>query len=382
MSSASASGWRELGDDLSAGIDCARALGAEISVLESSMGITWGAERSGGILKVGESGFLGRVAPACAALSRGGAWAIDAQGTLLARSSDPLWSCLMDSGVALERNGSWVSSVSRGVQRSALTLKEPVSSQELSALVIGLAANGGGSLEVRGEIPSRPYFEMTVAVLSEFGVEVIGSPSSMRVQGVAVDPPEPMLIEVDASAAAVALAAGCLSGVRVEVPAPAPGSLQGDWRIVEHLRAFGCVIEDSGASLTAGGAPLNAVDLDLSGEPDLAPVLAVVSAAAAQRGAGQSTLRGLDTLDGKESARGQVLSAGLRAAGFKCEWTGRELEIDGKPAFSHQISLDASMDHRMAFAFALLGIICPTVSVAKGSCIMKSWPNFWSSMGA
>lgn len=381
MSSASASGWNELGDDLSAGIDCAKALGAQVSISESSLGVTWEIEKSGGVLKVGESGFLGRVAPACAALSRSGSWVIDAQGTLLTRSSDPLWSCLEGAGVALERGNSWLSSVSRSGPLSALTLNDPVSSQELSALVIGLAAKGGGSLEITGKIPSRPYFEMTIAVLGSFGFEVVGSSSVLRVEGVAVDAAETMHVEVDASAAAVALAAGCLSGVRVEVPAPAPGSLQGDWRIVQHLRAFGCVIEDSGKSLVAAGPPLNAVDMDLSGEPDLAPVLAVVAAAAALRGAGQSALRGLGTLDGKESPRGKVLAAGLQAAGFKCEWSGLELKIYGKPAQSDHVSLDALMDHRMAFAFALLGIVCPTVWVSQGSCIAKSWPNFWTSMG-
>lgn len=382
MRSASTSGWVELGEDLSSGIQCARALGASISISEDSMAVSWDREPVGGTLPVGESGFIGRVAPTCAALSRNGSWNIEAQGTLLTRSSDPLWKCLEDAGVSLERGDSWATNVSGTQPLSGLTLHDPVSSQELSALLIGLAANGGGSFALRGTIPSRPYLEMTAAVLALFGFDVVSRPSSLRVEGAAVDPVASMVIEVDASAAAVALAAGCLSGVRVEVPAPTHGSLQGDWRIVDYLRAFGCVIEESGSTLVAAGPPLNAVDLDLGGEPDLAPVLAVVAAAAALGGAGSSVLSGLGTLDGKESARGQVLSSGLRAAGFQCEWSGVKLKISGEPATFKPVSLDPESDHRMAFAFALLGVIRENVWVSKGSCILKSWPNFWSSMGS
>jgi 3-phosphoshikimate 1-carboxyvinyltransferase len=221
---------------------------------------------------------------------------------------------------------------------------------------------------------------MTAAVLSSFGFEVSEDSTSLRVEGVAIDPEVPLLIEADASAAAVALAAGCLSGVRVDVPAPLRASAQGDWRIVEHLRAFGCEVDESKEGLVAVGSPINSADLDLSGEPDLAPVLAVVAAAAALRGAGPSALHGLGTLDGKESARGRVLSSGLQAAGFQCEWSGSSLKIYGQPSSSVPVSVDAQEDHRMAFAFSLLGIIRPNLWLDKGSCIDKSWPGFWSSM--
>ena len=381
MISASASGWGKLGGDLLSGVECARALGAEVVVSGDLMEISWGLERADGDLRVGESGFVARVAPSCAALSRSGRWTIHGEGTLLTRSSLPLWECLEAAGVTVGRSDSWATSVSRPGALGDLTLRDPISSQEVSALIIGLASAGGGALSVSGPIPSRPYLAMTKDVLAIFGYEVSESETALRVHGDAVDPSEAMLVEVDASAAAVALAAGCLAGVRVEVPRPSLNSSQGDWRIVDHLRDFGCVIDQMDSHLVSGGPPLNGVDIDLAGEPDLAPVLAIVAAAAALRGAGSSILRGLETLDRKESARGRVLSSGLQAAGFQCEWSGTSLKICGSSALSKQISLDASGDHRMAFAFALLGLICPNIWVREGGCIEKSWPDFWSAMG-
>ena len=380
--SAAPSGWAEMGDDLRAGVACARALGAGITISGDALLLEGGGVIENRSLEVGESGFLGRVAPVCAAFSGLGEWEIAVKGSLLARESEPLWMCLERAGLQLERGEAWPSRISRRSSLGDLVLCDPCSSQELSGLLIGLAASGGGSVEVLGLIPSQPYLEMTKDLLGEFGFQVSSSDALIHVLGSAVDPEEPLLVEVDASAAAVALAAGCLAEVRVEVPSPQSGSSQGDWRILKHLHSFGCLVEEETGRLIAAGPPTCAADLDLSGEPDLAPVLAAVAAAAASRGAGVSRLRGLRTLDGKESARGRVLCDGFRAAGFDCEWSGEVLEIDGKPDFSKRIELNAHEDHRMAFAFALLGVIHPKLWVAKGSCISKSWPGFWSSMGS
>ena len=379
--SASASAWELLGDDLLAGISCAKSLGSEVFISGDCLELKPLAAPTGGVLAVGESGFVGRVAPTCAALSRAGDWAVEATGTLPGRGSPALWAALAGAGVALRRKPTWVSEVSAASGVAQVEIHDPCSSQEVSALLIALASAGGGSLLVHGEVPSRPYLEMTLEVLEAFGVNVSWSGMSCVVGPSSTAPSEPLLVEVDASAAAVALAAGCLANVQVEVPAPGVDSLQGDWRIVEHLRAFGCRVELRRGRLISCGPPLNSANLDLSAEPDLAPVLAVVAAAASMVGSGPSLLSGLGTLDGKESPRGRVLASGLSEAGFACVWSGDSLQISGQPSSLAPLLLDSFDDHRMAFAFALLGVILPNVSVSKGACIAKSWPGFWSSMG-
>jgi len=375
-------GLERVGEDVSAGFACAEAMGCGVlhGALETQL-LREVAPAHGGSLPVGESGFLGRVAPAVAALGFGGRWEVHAAGSLAGRSSEPLWCSLEAAGLRVERGKGWITAISGADDLGPIELVEPCSSQEVSALLIGLASRGGGELQVQGEIPSQPYVELTVEMLREAGVEVSATSVGYRV-GPARLGGASLIADHDASSAAVAVAAGCLSGVRVASPRPCRHKpLQGDWRFVEHLQTFGCLVETEGAAFIGAGPPSRGAELDLRGEPDLAPVLVVVAACAALRGGGESQLTGLGTLDGKESARGAVLAEGLRAAGFDCAWSGSSMRVGGLLGEPQEVALDALGDHRMAFAFALLGLICPGVSVTGGECVAKSWPGFWTTMG-
>jgi 3-phosphoshikimate 1-carboxyvinyltransferase len=227
---------------------------------------------------------------------------------------------------------------------------------------------------------------MTAAVLAQFGARVTHEGAEWCARGPLVAPEATLEIETDASGAAVALAAGCLSGGEVRVPGFAETSWQGDLRIVEHLRAFGCDVERVAGELRARGAPSRAAELDLSGEPDLCPVLAAVAGAFALRGgAGRTRLSGLETLNGKESRRIEVLAGGLRALGLDVFESGSRLEIGagrGRAADTQPLVLDPHGDHRMAFAFALLGLVRANLSVSNAACVAKSWPEFWEAYGA
>src|SRR5262249_50297288 len=125
-----------------------------------------------------------------------------------------------------------------------------------------------------------------------------------------------LALEPDASSAAVALAAACLSGGELRVPGLARDAVQGDVRIVEHLQAFGCDARSEEGALVARGFPDRGATLDLAGDPDLAPVVAALAAGAALRSGATTTLLGLGTLAGKESDRLAVLTDGLCALGL------------------------------------------------------------------
>jgi 3-phosphoshikimate 1-carboxyvinyltransferase len=381
MSYEHGAGWLEAGDDIMRGVDCARALGAEVVVRGQLMEVTpREAVPSGGTLPVGEAGFLGRVVPTAAALCRSGRWRVEAAGSLRGRRSNALWSALKGAGADIAVDGGWPKEVLGPEERGDLHLLHATSSQELSAIWMALAASGGGLVRVTGEVPSAPYLKLTKDVLEVFGASIEPRDGGFYVSSVLHGPEDALDAEVDASAAAVALCAGVISGVRLEVPAALPGSAQGDWRVIEYLRDFGCVIEEEGGRLIAASGPLRGVELDLSGEPDLAPALASVAAHVALTHGESSSLMGLHTLDGKESPRGQVLCRGFSQAGLACEWRDPVLSVHPpRSAVGAQV-LDSSGDHRMAFAFALLGLSLATVSVSGQDCTAKSWPNFWSSM--
>jgi 3-phosphoshikimate 1-carboxyvinyltransferase len=350
-----------------------------------------GGPRAQAALDVGESGTLARLATAALALTArpGTRFELRARGTLLRRSSPALFAALRSARVGVEGDG-WPTRLASVAAPEVLTLGEPGSSQEVSALLLALAAHPGTRrLEVAGEIPSRPYVDLTLRVLQGFGAlfeeRARGPVRSFVVEGPLVAPDGPLDVEPDASLAAVALAAGCLSDGEVRVSGLGPASVQGDVRIVEHLRAFGCDAGVDADGLHARGLPTRGARLDLRGEPDLAPVLAVVAAAAAARaprGAAPSELTGLETLPGKESSRIDVLAEGLRSCGWSVRAGSDRLRVDAPapcPGGPHR--LDPRGDHRMAFAFALLGLLRPGVRVARPGCVAKSWPRFWDDLG-
>jgi 3-phosphoshikimate 1-carboxyvinyltransferase len=343
-----------------------------------------------GSLDVGESGTAARLLSAALAFSGGPPVRVEARGSLLKRSSPPLFEALRSAGARVAGDG-WPAEIEPCSAPGQATLEHPVSSQEVSALLLALAAwEHDRTLMVRGPIPSQPYVEITASVLRSFGAKVESEEQhgwiGFFVRGPLVAPPAVVQVERDASLAAVGLAAGCLSDGKVSVAGVGAGSVQGDVRIVGHLRAFGCATEASMNELQARGLPQHGASLDLEGEPDLAPVLAIVAASAALRSPSDrawTELRGLGTLPGKESSRIEVLARGLGACGFAVESRRDRLRI-GPPRSSsaEPVDLDPSGDHRMAFAFALLGLVRPGVLVRDPVCVAKSWPTFWDDLAS
>lgn len=347
----------------------------------------WRAER----VEVGESGTLARLALAALALCAepGSQVEITARGSLMRRATAPLVDALERSGVRFERR-EWPLRLVPIGPASTLELRDPSSSQEASALAIALASYPDeNELAIVGELPSRPYFDMTRAMLERFGARITrveGADSERwRIRGPMRAPEQPLVVEPDASLASVALAAACLSGGDVLVKGLGRESLQGDVAIVEHLRAFGCRAHFAPHAISASGFPQHGADLDLSGQPDLAPVLAAVAAGAAlvaPHGRTGSVLRGLETLNRKESRRLDVLTDALARAGWRASCDSSSLTIDAATSElpTSELRLDPRDDHRMAFAFALLGLVRAGVVVEQPACVAKSWPAFWREM--
>ncbi len=344
-------------------------------------------------LEVGESGTLARLATALVALASrpGTRWRIAPRGSLLFRKSLPLFRALEEAGTRILAQGlpgTWPVELESRRPPERLVIRRPASSQEVSGLFLALAAHPGRHvLAVEGEIPSRPYVRMTRGILRAFGVEAHERRQGeaelvLELDGPLGAPREPLSIEPDASSAAVALAAACLSGGELRVSGLSRESAQGDVRIIEHLAALGCDARFADEALEARGFPGRGSELDLSGEPDLAPVLAAVAAGAALRHGATSVLRGLATLPGKESDRLSVLGAGLASLGLAVETGTDSLRIAPPSAApgTGPVELDPRGDHRMAFAFALLGLVRGGVLVRDPSCVAKSWPSFWEDL--
>lgn len=391
------------GDDVRAAVELVRAAGSVVERLApAALAITGrppGPHRGWkplAALSAGESGTLARLATAtlgfCALA--GHTSELTVHGTLTRRRSAALFASLRAAGVHIDSgsaNDGWPARIRSIGPPSSVRLAQPTSSQEVSALLCGLSAYPDTTrLEVEGAIPSRPYLELSLALLARFGVDIVarrtGDVETFDVRGPLTALAKPLAIEPDASAAAVALAAGCLSGGEVHVRGLAANSLQGDVRIVDHLMAFGCHAGFDDEGVFARGPVTRAAVIDLELEPDLAPVIAALAARAALAGLGESHLSGLGTLPGKESSRIEVLAEGLVALGLNARATQDSLTIGpgvqggAASGSARTIVLDPHADHRMAFAFALFGLCAADVSVCYATCVAKSWPGFWTDV--
>jgi 3-phosphoshikimate 1-carboxyvinyltransferase len=339
-------------------------------------------------VNVGESGTAARVITAAVAIAGcpGLRARVEGCGSLTRRRSLPLLECL-GRAIPSAGDGGWPVQVRAISPPSELTLRAPCSSQEVTGLLIALCAHAGErTLLVQGRIPSQPYVDLTLDVLGVFGVrtrtDMTHAGVQFTIQGPAAPPRGDLLIEADASAAAVALAAACLSGGAARVEGVGAQSAQGDVRIVEILQSFGCEARAGAQHLEASGAPTKSVDLDLVGTPDLAPIAAILAAAATRGGADTCRLTGLGTLPGKESSRIEVLAQGLCALGWSVGADSNSLTIGAGESRKEEVVLDTAGDHRMVFALSLLGLIQPGVRVAHADAVTKSWPAYWDDLAA
>ena len=89
---------------------------------------------------------------------------------------------------------------------------------------------------------------------------------------------------------------------------------------------------------------------------------------------------GLETLPGKESSRIEVLAGALKALGLQVRATAHDLTIAPGQPTPEPLRLDPAGDHRMAFAFGLLGLVREGLAVQDSGCVCKSWPGFWEDL--
>jgi 3-phosphoshikimate 1-carboxyvinyltransferase len=266
-----------------------------------------------------------------------------------------------------------------------LEVGRTASSQFLSALLL-IAPTFAAPLELSYSEPptSASYLELTVEALATFGVEVATLRDDGRLRGHRVAP-QPIRateqrIEPDASSAAyAALAAAIVPGSRVLLEGLSLASRQPDLRFLGALSAMGVGVEaESGGILVVGPDSLAGIDIDASDFPDAAIALAVACA----RASGPSVLRGLRTLRVKESDRLAALATELSRVGACAAIEGDALRIDPGDAARRgdPVAIETYRDHRMAMAFAILGLVRSGISIVDPRCVGKSYPDFWSDL--
>ena len=229
-----------------------------------------------------------------------------------------------------------------------------VSSQYLSGLLIALPLAGGGSIEVEGELISRPYVAITLNMMRKFGVEVRDNGSrSFDVPGFAYLAPEEIHVEGDASSASYFLAAGAIAGGPVRVIGVGRDSIQGDVRFAEVLEKMGARVEYGADWIEVSSAgKLKPIDMDLNHIPDAAMTAAV----AALFADGTSAIRNIGSWQVKETDRITAMATELRKLGASVVEGPDFLKITPPSKLNPGVAIDTYDDHRIAMCFSLAAL--------------------------
>ena len=247
------------------------------------------------------------------------------------------------------------------------------SSQYLSAMLLMAPCTRDG-IEIRvteGPV-SKPYVDMTLQVMEQFGIQVQHRRHQhFRVAGNQNYRPGDHVVEPDCSQASYFWAAAAITHGDVKVLHTDVNMQQGDIRLLQLLESMGCqiVVENDGVRVVGGR--LTAIDADMSDMPDMVPTIAVIAAFAH----GKTVIRNISHLRIKESNRIEAVVNQLTKMGIESVDIGTGLEVvGGKP---HGAEIETYNDHRIAMSFAVAGLQVPGIDIADPGCVAKSFPNFW-----
>ncbi len=371
-------------DDTQYMADCLRALGFAIrqEPEEARFRIAGGAGKipnRGASLFVGNAGTAMRFLTALCALGEG-RYEIDGEPRMRQRPIGGLVEALKGLGATItytEREGFPPLLVEgRGLEGGKVCMSGTISSQFFSALLLAAPyAHSDVTVEVEGDLVSKPFIDMTMQAMKTFGIEadnesysrfVVGSGQTYKACDYQVEP--------DATAASYFLAAAAITQGRVRIKGLGRASLQGDVGFVALLKEMECQVRSGEDWLEVQGRPLRGMEADLSQVPDVAQTLAVVALFAE----GKTRITGIGNLRLKETDRIRALATELSRLGAKVEEEPEALTII--PGTLRSAEIETYDDHRMAMSLALVGLKVRGVRIRNPGCVSKTFPDYFQRL--
>ena len=277
----------------------------------------------------------------------------------------------------------------KALDGGSIEIPGDVSSQYVSALLmIAPMLNGGLELHLTGNIISRPYIDLTIHTMHDYGARVEWTDVDTIVTEPTGYREREFIIENDWSGASYWYETLALMGDRessIRIPGLIDSSRQGDSGVrylfsmlgVKTLFEDGIKTKPTTVTLKAMRSMLPKLDFDFSGQPDLTQTLVVTCAAMNI----PFHFTGLATLRIKESDRIEVLKREMRKLGFVIrEENNSELLWDGERCEATMKPIDTYEDHRMAMAFAPAAVKFPGLRINNPEVVTKSYPNFWKDL--
>jgi 3-phosphoshikimate 1-carboxyvinyltransferase len=328
---------------------------------------------------LGNSGTSMRLLLSLAAAGKG-RFVFDGTPRLRQRPVGPVLEALEVLGPACrylnERGCPPLEIVSQGLNGGEVQVDARQSSQFLSSLLI---ASPCAIREVRiswlEPVASLPYVTLTLDMMVQAGIQF----HWMAANQISIPAPQQYLpgdkvVEGDCSSASYFWGAAALTGGEITTCPLSPQSQQGDLRLLEVLKGMGCGIIWGREAVTVRGPDhLLPVDLDMNAMPDMVPTVAVLAASAQ----GLSQIRNISHLRLKESDRLHALATELGKFAVPVEEYPDGLAIQGGTVRAPQGAIEVYDDHRIAMAFALMGLCVDGVAIEGAEAVAKSFPSFW-----
>ncbi len=276
---------------------------------------------------------------------------------------------------------------------SRVKVRGDVSSQFLTALLMALPLlKRRVTVEVVGELISKPYIEITLNLMARFGVTVQRDHwrEFVIADDAAYKSPREIHVEGDASSASYFLAAGAIAGGPLRVTGVGKTSIQGDVRFAETLALMGATVtmgDDWIEAGRAGVAPdpsvtvqagerakrLRAIDVDLNHIPDAAMTIAICALFAE----GTTTIRNIASWRVKETDRISAMANELRKVGATVVEGADYISVTPPEKLIANAKIDTYDDHRMAMCFSLVALGGVPITINDPGCVAKTFPNYF-----
>lgn len=253
-----------------------------------------------------------------------------------------------------------------------------ISSQFLSALLmIAPYAQSPIEITLSTELNSKPYVDMTIAIMQDFGVEIERQGYERFTIPLTTYqlPLTNYAIESDASAASYFFAAPAICGGTVKVENISRKSVQGDIAFLDVLKQMGCTVGENDNSIIVHcpqGSSIVGIDIDMRDIPDTAQTLAAIAPFASS----PTRIRGIASARVKETDRVSATCTELKRLGVNVEEHEDGMTIHPVEKMRPAV-IQTYNDHRMAMAFSLVGLRFDGVTIENPSCVSKTFPNFF-----
>jgi len=335
-------------------------------------------------LFIGNAGTAARFLSAFLTLGHG-EYILDGDARMRERPIGDLIEALAQLGTEVEtiNNCPPVKIKASGLPGGKTRIAGNISSQFLSALLmVAPYAKSPVEIDLVTELNSKPYVDMTIAVMKDFGIEMERSEySKFRIQPACYANVTSYAIESDASAASYFFAAPAICGGKVQVENISRDSKQGDIAFLDVLQQMGCSLDETDRSLTVTcNSHLTGVDVDMRDIPDTAQTLAVIAPFASS----PTRIRGIASARVKETDRIHATCMELARLGVQVEehedgMTIYPCQTFKQPALSLSKGSNVRTfnDHRMAMAFSLIGLRVPGITIENPACVSKTFPNYF-----